>query len=86
MYFENDFRDDFNIIDHSPELTYIGNGEFQFSPSADFTGDLNFFYKIYAGFQFHTGNITIHVDDFAPNQDYNYAFEILKNQSLKVKS
>ena len=82
--FENDFRDEFNIIDHSPELTHLGNGQFSFSPNADFTGDLNFYYKIYAGFQFHVGNITIHVDDFAPTADYDYEFSILKEQSLRV--
>lgn len=82
--FDNDFRSDFNIVDHSPELIYNGNGEFSFQPTADFTGDLSFYYKIFAGFQFHTGNITIHVDDFAPSQEYAYDFTILKNHDLKV--
>jgi len=82
--FDNDFRSDFNVVDYSSELTYNGNGEFSYSPAADFTGDLSFYYKIFAGFQFHTGNITIHVDDFAPSQDYAYDFTILKNHDLKV--
>ncbi len=82
--FSNDYRDDFNIVDYSPELSYNGNGSFSFQPTADFTGDLTYFYKIFAGFQFHTGNITIHVDDFAPSQEYDYDFTILKNHDLKI--
>lgn len=82
--FENDYHDDFNIIDFSPELTHLGDGLFDYTPATDFTGDVTFFYKIFAGFQFHTGNITIHVDDYAPSQVYDYAFTILKDHDLKV--
>ncbi len=83
--FDNDYLDNFNIIDYSSELTYLGNGDFQFDAPADFTGDLVYFYKIYAGFQFHTGDIIIHVDDFAPSDNYNYSFTILNNHDLVIQ-
>ena len=82
--FDNDYLDDFNIIDHSPELTYLGDGEFSYTPASDFTGDLVFYYKIFAGFQFHTGDIVIHVDDFAPAEDLNYHFTILNDHDLVI--
>ena len=82
--FDNDFLDDFPIIDHSPELTYNGDGSFSYTPPAGFTGDEVFYYKIYAAFQFHTGYITIHVDDYAPHEAYNYEFTILNNHDLVV--
>jgi len=82
--FDNDFRDHFNVVDYSPELVYNGSGNFTFQPSVDFTGDLSFYYKIFAGFQFHTGIITIHVDDFAPSQELDYDFTIIKNHDLKI--
>lgn len=81
---ENDFRDSLAIFDYSPELTYLGDGVFEFSPPSGFTGDYVFYYKIYAAFQIHTGNIYIHVDDFAPSNDFEYDFTILNNHDLVV--
>lgn len=82
--FDNDYLDDFAIVDYSSELTYLGDGVFEYSPPADFTGDQIFYYKIFAGFQFHTGNILIHVDDYAPSDDYMYDFTILNNHDLVI--
>lgn len=82
--FDNDYLDNFNIIDYSSDLTYLGNGQFNYTPPAGFTGDKVFYYKIFAGFQFHTGNILIHVDDYAPYEAYDYSFTILNNHDLVV--
>lgn len=82
--FDNDLRSDFNIYDYSPELTYNGNGEFTFSPDTDFQGDLSFYYKVFSGIQFHTGDIIVHVDDFEPSDEYAYSFDILNNHPIKI--
>ncbi len=82
--FDNDYRSDFNIIDYSSELTYNGNGSFSYSAPSGFTGDQVFYYKIFANYQFHTGNIVVHVDDFAPSDDYSYDFTILNNHDLVI--
>lgn len=82
--FDNDYLDNFNIIDYSSELNYLGDGEFEYTPASGFKGDKVFYYKIYAGFQFHTGNIYVHVDDFAPSTGYSYDFEIINNHDLVI--
>ena len=80
--FDNDYRNDQNIYDYSSELTYNGNGEFSYTPPQDFVGDKNFYYKIFTGLGFHTGSITVHVSDFAPTDELDYLFEILKDHDL----
>jgi len=82
--FENDLRTDQSIIDYSSDLTYNGNGEFSYNPPQDFTGDKSFYYKIFTGIAYHTGDIVVHVDDFAPRDELEYSFKILKNHDLKV--
>jgi len=82
--FDNDYLDDFDIIDYSSDLNYLGDGEFEYTPASGFKGDKVFYYKIYAGFQFHTGNIYVHVDDFAPSTEYSYDFELINNHDLVI--
>ena len=82
--FDNDLKLGQTINDYSPELIYNGNGQFSFTPDTDFTGDKTFFYKVFSGWQFHIGNITIHVDDFAPAKEIAYSFDILKNHDLSL--
>jgi len=82
--FENDFRDDKNIVDYSTELIYNGNGQFTYSPASGFTGDKVFFYKVFTGLAIQTAQIVVHVDDFAPTSDVSYEFDILKDHDLKI--
>lgn len=80
--FDNDLKNDQDIIEYSPELTYNGDGEFSYIPPADFKGDRTFYYKVFSGWQFHIGHITVHIDDFAPSNDYKYTYNILQNHDL----
>ncbi len=64
--FENDLRTDYEIIDHSPELVYLGEGQFQYSPDTDEVGSSIFYYKVFTGLYFHTAQIFVGVDDFEP--------------------
>jgi len=82
--FDNDLRNDKSIIDYSSELTYNGDGDFIYNAPQGFTGDKTFFYKIYSDFAFHYGNITIHVDTYAPITNLDYEFEILEDHDLKL--
>lgn len=57
--FDNDFRDDLTIIDHSPELTYIGDGQFSYTPEIDEDGGNIFYYKIFSGLIFQSLKILV---------------------------
>lgn len=83
--FDNDLRSDFNIIDYSSDLTYNGNGSFSYTPPAGFEGDQVFYYKVFSGIEFHTGNINVHVGNFNPTTELYYSFEILKDHALRVQ-
>ncbi len=83
--FENDLRTDFAIIDYSSELTYNGDGQFSYTPPSDFSGDQIFYYKVFSGLEFHTGQIFIHVDNYNPTEELSYAFEILNNHALRIE-
>ncbi len=83
--FDNDYRNDLQIFEHSPELLYNGNGQFSYTPPADFSGDKNFYYKIFTPLGFHTGEILIHIDDFGPSDDVDYRFEVLKDHDLTFR-
>ncbi len=80
----NDLRSDFNVFSHSPELTQLSNGVFEYTPSAGFQGDLEFEYKIFTGLQLFTTDIIVHVSDFAPTTEENYQFEIVQDQPLRI--
>ncbi|NNF22763.1 MAG: Ig-like domain-containing protein, partial [Saprospiraceae bacterium] len=82
--FNNDLRTDFPIVDYSSELTYNGDGSFSYTPPSGFSGDLIFYYKVFSGIQFHTGNINIHVDNYAPAEALDYSFDIINNHPLKI--
>jgi len=82
--FENDYRDDRNIVDYSSDLNYLADGTFTYSPPQGFNGDKVFFYKVFTGLAIQTAQIVIHVDDFAPTAEVEYEFDILKDHVLKV--
>ncbi len=73
---ENDLRTSFQIVDYSPELTYHGNGDFSFVPESNYNGGYLFYYKVFSGLQFQTGNIFIAVDDYAPINEETYNFKV----------
>ncbi len=84
---ENDLLNFLPVIDYSPELTYLGSGEFQYDANdPNFSGDLQLFYKVFNGFIFVTGNIVIHVDHFSPNSaNIEYSFSNLSNRELVIQ-
>lgn len=81
---DNDFVSNHNIFSHSPELTHLGNGVFEYTPDFDFQGDEVFWYKIFTGSGFYTGDIYIHVDDQAPVNSVSYSFDIYQDESLEL--
>ena len=82
--FSNDFREDLTIIDHSPELNYLGNGEFSYSPIVDETGGNIFYYKIFSGLKFHEGKIFLSVDDFEPVGE-THSFEVVSGNEFLIE-
>lgn len=83
--FDNDFRDDFAIIDFSPELTYLGNGRFSYEPDYDEHGGNVFYYKIFSGLQFHEANIFISIDDFEPLGGGAHLFEVVSGNEFLIE-
>ncbi len=81
---ENDYRSDFPIIYHSPELTEVANGVFEYTVTDGFVGDLEFEYKVFTGLQVFTGEILIHVADFAPTTVESYVFNTIRDKSLRI--
>lgn len=82
--FDNDLRSDFQIVDYSSDLSYNGDGSFSYSPPTGFSGDQIFYYKVFSGIEFHTGNINVHVDNYAPSTELNYSFDIINDHPLKI--
>lgn len=82
---ENDLKSNLNVVYHSPELTELSNGVFEYTPAAGFEGDEVFIYKVLSGTSLYTGHITVHTDDFAPLNEYAYSFDIVNNQTLSIK-
>ncbi len=84
---ENDLLDYLPIIDYSNDLTYLGNGEFEYTAAdPNFQGDVQLYYKVFNGFIFITGNIVVHVDHFSPNvYGLNYQFYTPADKELPIR-
>lgn len=83
--FDNDFRDDFNIVDYSPELTYNGDGEFTYAPGVDEEGANLFYYKVFNGLAFHTANIFLSIDDYKPHGSESFLFEAISGNTTVIQ-
>jgi len=83
--FDNDFRDDFNIVDHSPELTYNGNGDFSYTPGVDESGSNLFYYKVFTGLAFHTAHIFVSIDDFVPHGAESFRFDAIAGNTMVIQ-
>ena len=83
--FDNDFRDDFNIVDHSPELIYVGNGEFTYTPDVDEEGSNLFYYKVFNGLAFHTAHIFLSIDDYKPHGAESFLFEAIAGNTTVIQ-
>ncbi len=83
--FDNDFRDEFAIIDHSPELNYLGDGKFSYSPGQDEFGSNIFYYKIFSGLQFHEANIFVSIDDYEPVGAETHLFEVTSGSEFLIE-
>lgn len=82
--FANDLKSGYSVVDHSAELAHLGNGVFDYTPPTDFSGDQIFYYKVFTGLSFLTGNIYIHVDDQFPVNSVDYSFQILEDELLSL--
>lgn len=82
--FQNDLKTDFGIFDYSSELTYLGNGQFEYLPGPSVEGDQLFYYRIFTGTSFVTGDIIVHVDDQLPIDTLNHSFDILLDEHLEL--
>ncbi len=80
----NDYNPNAVIINFSSELTEISAGVYQYTPPTGFEGDKFFEYTVFTGTQVFVGEITIHVNDFAPTNDVNYEFQIIENHDLVI--
>ncbi len=83
--FDNDFRDDFNIVDYSPELTYNNDGEFTYTPATDEEGSNLFYYKVFNGLAFYTANIFVSIDDYTPHGAESFLFEAMSGNSRVIQ-
>jgi len=82
---ENDLRSNLDVVYHSPELTEVSNGVFEYTPPTGFEGDQIFLYKVLSGTSLYTGYITVHTDDFSPLNENDYSFEIVTDQTLSIE-
>jgi len=73
---ENDHKDVYDIVDHSPELSYNGNGEFSYTPDFDEAGGNVYYYKIFTGITFLTGKILISISDYEPIESKIHQFTV----------
>jgi len=83
--FDNDYRDDLTIIDFSPELTYLGDGNFSYTPDVDEAGGNIFYYKIFSGLMFHEANIFLSIDDYKPVGDESHLFEVVAGNEFLIE-
>ena len=81
----NDLKSNLAVVYHSPELTSLSNGVFEYAPPAGFSGDKVFIYKVLSGTSLYTGTITILVNDYAPINEEAYSFDIVEEQVLSIK-
>ena len=81
----NDLKSNLNVVYHSPELTALSNGVFEYTPPAGFSGDNVFIYRVLSGTVVYTGTITVLVDDYAPINEEAYSFDIVENQVLSIQ-
>lgn len=72
--FDNDDTKFNSIINYSPELQYLGGGQFSYSPGVDFAGVKKFFYETGNKLNRETGEIEINVGNINPSDAYVYNF------------
>jgi hypothetical protein len=70
-----------SIFNYSLDLTHLGNGKFSYTPPASFVGTKKFFYDAGSRLEREVGNITIHVGNIAPSNNFVYNFTVKKGQS-----
>jgi hypothetical protein len=83
--FDNDLSRNFPINQFSAGLTYLGNGNFSYTPPAGFIGIKNFTYRVNYGTYTSAGKIAVHVDNYYPKQDIEYRFTTPKNVPVAVQ-
>lgn len=81
--FKNDLIQNLPIDTFSPQLIHDTLGVFSYNAGGK--GAKNFFYKATTAIGQETGKINVKIDNFVPNQDIPYVFEVLKNQSLTIE-
>jgi hypothetical protein len=83
--FENDLSSNFPINQYSPQLVYLGNGQFSYTPPNNFSGVKSFTYRVNYGTYTSTGKIKVFVDNCYPKQDIEYRLRTPKNVPLAVQ-
>lgn len=84
--FANDFDNSLVVVEanSSEELTYLGSGQFSYTPSASFTGVKKFIYSATNGVTTEEGQIDIIVANFVPKDQGTYAFNVLEGSTLSL--
>jgi len=83
--FENDLRSEYEVVDHSPELVYLGNGNFEYAPDYNENGANIFYYKVFTGLYFHTAQIFISIDDYAPYGSDVHSFNVYDGTNFVIQ-
>lgn len=81
--FKNDLIQNLPIDTFSPQLIHDTLGLFSYNAGGK--GAKNFFYKATTAIGQETGKINVKIDNFVPDQEIPYVFEVLKNQSLTIE-
>lgn len=79
--FDNDLTSANALINHSPELEYLGQGKFKFTPTSNFVGVKKLFYETGNRISREIGEITMNVGNIEPSSDYLYEIDVVKGQS-----
>ena len=83
--FGNDLKKNSFISSYSNALTYLGSGDFQYSPDEDFEGVKEFYYTCYNGFEYSSAKIYIHVNNFYPENIIHFNLSTPKNTALDLE-
>jgi hypothetical protein len=81
----NDIYDQYVISDYSEELTYIGSGEFSYTPTPYYSGVKKFTYTADDGFTEEIGEIELVISNFKPTNYFDYNFSTPENQPRIVE-
>ncbi len=82
--FSNDLISGGILLSYSPELLYVGNGVFEYTPPNGFQGEKSFYYEKDFGLHVEIGEIKMVVGNMKPTKTISYELNALMNKSYLV--